>query len=525
MSNIAKSTIILMIVTMLSKVLGFARELVLTYVYGATVISDVYITSSTIPIILFTSVGTALATTFIPLFYELDQNNQREKSLKFTNNIFNIVTLITIILSIFGYIFAEPLVKLFAMDFSGEKLKIAVDFTKIMIFGVIFIALSNMMTAWLQISGKFTIPGMIGFPFNICIILGIIISSKGNINMMAIGTLIAMATQFLFQLPFAVKNGYKYSLYINLKDEYLKKILCLILPVFIGVGVNQVNTIVDRSLASTLGDGIITVLNSANRLNTFVLGLFISTIAAVLYPTLSKLSNEGDQEKFAESVAQSVNTVVLLIIPISVGAIVLANPVVKIIFERGAFDSDATNMTAIALSCYSVGMIGFSLREILNRVFYSLQDTRTPMINGALAMGMNILLNIILIKFLGYAGLALATSISAIICIVLLFNSLKKKIEYFGQDKIISTMAKSLVSAVAMGIITRLVYNLLDNTIVGSGFIQDVVVLFSSIGIGAIVYAVLVALFKVEEVNVIVNIVKSKLNRNFEYNRMKKAED
>ncbi|MBC5995810.1 murein biosynthesis integral membrane protein MurJ [Romboutsia ilealis] len=525
MNKVAKTTIVLMIITLLSKILGFARELALTYVYGATEISDVYITSSTIPITLFTSVGTALATTFIPLFYELDKNNQREKSLKFTNNIFNIVTLITIIVSILGYIFAEPLVKLFAMDFSGDKLKIAVDFTRIMIFGIVFIALSQMMTAWLQISGKFAIPGMIGFPFNICIILGIIISSKGNINIMAIGTLIAMVSQFLFQLPFAIKNGYKYKLYVNLNDEYLKKMLWLITPVFIGVGVNQINSIVDRSLASTLGDGIITVLNSANRLNSFVLGLFISTIAAVIYPNLSKLSNESDKKKFAESVAQSVNTVVLLIIPISVGAIVLANPVVRVVFERGAFNSDATNMTAIALSCYSIGMIGFSLREILNKVFYSLQDTKTPMVNGALAMGMNIVLNFILIRFLGHVGLALATSISALICIALLFNSLKKKIGYFGQDKIISTMAKSLVAAVCMGGITRLVYNLLDNNIIGSGLIQDVVVLFSSIGVGAMVYFVLVVLFKVEEVNVVVNMVKSKSNRKFEYNGMKKIKN
>ena len=509
MSKVAKSTIGLMIVTMLSKILGFCRELVLTYFYGATDISDIYITSSTIPTILFASIGAALATTFIPLFCELDKNN-RDESLKFTNNILNIVIIVGIVVSILGYIFAEPLVKLFAMNFSGEKLKIAVDFTRIMIFGVIFIGLSNIMTGWLQISGKFAIPGMIGFPFNILIIIGIFISSKGNINIMAIGTLLAIASQFLIQLPFAIKNGYNYTPYINLKDEYLKKMLLLIGPVFIGVGVNQINAVVDRSLASTLGDGVITVLNSANRLNGFVLGLFISTIVAVIYPTLSKMSNENSKDQFSNCVAQSINTVILLIIPISIGAIVLAEPIVKIVFERGAFNSAATSMTAIALTCYSIGMIGFSLREILNRVFYSLQDTKTPMVNGALAMGMNILLNLILIKFLGHAGLALATSISALICIILLFNSLKKKIGYFGQDKIISTMLKSLIAAIGMGIVTIFIYKSLNN-ILGIGFIQEAISLFGAIGIGAIVYGLLVILLKVEEVKVINNMVKKKL--------------
>ena len=287
--------------------------------------------------------------------------------------------------------------------------------------------------------------------------------------------------------------------------------LGLIIPVFIGVGVNQINSIVDRSLASTLGDGFITILNSANRLNGFVLGLFIATIAAVIYPTLSKLSNEEDKGKFVTSVAQSVNTVVLLIIPISIGAIVLAEPVVRIVFERGAFDAEATKMTAIALVCYSVGMIGFSLREILNKVFYSLQDTKTPMTNGALAMGMNIVLNIVLIKWAGHAGLALATSISGIICIVLLFRSLKKKIGYFGQDKILNTMIKSLIAAIVMGIITRVSYKLLSETL-GLGFIQEIVALLGSIGVGGIVYVFIVNLLKVKEINIIASMIKNRLN-------------
>lgn len=510
MSKVAKATLGLMIVTMLSKVLGFGRELALTYVYGASASADAYITAVSIPTILFASVGTALATTFIPLFYEVDKIGGREKSLEFANNIFNILIILSGILAILGFVFAEPLVKVFAMNFTGEKLELAVGFTKIMIFGILFIGLSNIMTAWLQISGNFTIPGMIGFPYNILIICGIILSSKGNINIMAIGTLIAMASQFLFQLPFAIKNGYKYKAYINFKDEYIKKMLFLIGPVFIGVGVNQINAIVDRSLASTLADGVITVLNSANRLNGFVLGLFIATIAAVIYPTLSKLSNEDNKEKFAKSVAQSVNVVVLLIIPISVGAIVLAEPVVRIVFQRGAFDSEATSMTAIALACYSIGMIGFGLREILNKVFYSLQDTKTPMVNGAMAMGINIVLNLIFIKFLGHAGLALATSLSALICIVLLFRSLKKKIGYFGQDKISNTMVKSLIAAVVMGIVTSLSYKLLAG-ILGLGFIQEAVALFGAISIGAVVYGVLVIVLKVEEVSVVINMARKKL--------------
>ena len=325
------------------------------------------------------------------------------------------------------------------MDFSGEKLDLAIDFTRIMIFGVMFIGLSNIMTSWLQINNEFTIPGMIGFPYNVIIISFILLSAITNPLLMVYGTLLAMFIQFLFQFPFAKKYGYKYEFYINLKDKYIKKMLYLLGPVFIGVLTSQLNTVIDRNLASTLEDGLITVLNSASRLNGFVITLFIATISSVLYPTLSKLSNDNNKEQFQKIVSKSINIVILLIVPISAGAIILSEPIVRFVFERGAFDSYATKMTSIALACYSVGMIGFALRDVIGKVFYSIQDTKTPMINGTISVIINIILNIILIRFLGHAGLALATSISALICIVLFFRSLSEKIGYFGQDKIIDT--------------------------------------------------------------------------------------
>ena len=239
------------------------------------------------------------------------------------------------------------------------------------------------------------------------------------------------------------------------------------------------------------------------------MGIFIGTISSVIYPMLSKLSNEDSKNEFIKVITHSVNTVILLIIPISVVAIILAEPVVRIVFERGAFDSNATNMTAIALACYSIGMIGFALREILNKVFYSIQDTKTPMINGSIAMVMNIILNIIIIKFLGYAGIALATSISSLICIVLLFNSLNKKIGYFGQDKIRNTMIKSLISAGIMGVITNISYKYLSS-ILESGFTKGVIPLFGSIGIGGGVYGLLLIVLKVEEVKIIIDMLKKR---------------
>ena len=512
MSKIAKATVGLMIATIIAKVLGFGRELVLASSYGASMYSDAYLTAMNIPVVIFTIIGTTLGTVLIPMYFEVNSDLGEKKALNFTNNVFNMVIAICIVLAILGFIFTEQLVKVFAMGFEGQTLKIAIDFTRITIIGIVFTGLSYVMTAYLQIKNNFTVPGLISVPKNIIIITSIILSVKYYPYIMIWGTLIGIATEFIFQLPFAIKNGYKYQPYINIKDKYIKKMSWLILPVLIGVAVNQINTMVDRTLASTLVEGSISALNYANKLNGFVMAMFITSVAAVIYPMLSKLSSEDNKEKFTSSVVQSINSVILLVIPISVGAIVLATPIVKLLFQRGEFDARATSMTAIALIMYSIGMVAFGLRDILGKVFYALQDTKTPMINGAIAMVMNIVLNIILVKYLQLAGLALATSISAIVCIFLLFGSLKKKVGYFGQDKIIKTTIKSILSAIVMGFVTYFAYNILSS-LLGIGFVREAISLVVSIGIGAITYAILVVVLKVDEVNVVTTMMKKKLNK------------
>lgn len=508
MGNLAKSTLFLMIATMLAKILGFVREMVLMYSYGTGVYSDIFITSMNIPTVLFAVIGSALATTFIPLYHESLEEGGEEGALKFTNNILNNIVILCVIISILGFIFAEPLVKLFAMKFTGEKLILTVKFVRIMIVGLIFIGISNIMTSFLQIKGNFFIPGLIAVPNNIIIIIGIIVASMtGNIYIMALGGLLGMVSQLLLQLPFAIKYGYKFERSLNVKDKYLKKMIVMVAPVLVGVSINQVNTMVDRSLASGLGDGIISALNSANRLNWFVIGLFIVTLTSVIYPTLSKQSNEENREGFIKSIYTGINSAILLVLPVSVGSIILATPIVRILFERGAFNDQSTIMTSTALLFYSIGMPAQGIRNILDRVFYSLKDTKTPMINSIISIILNIVLAITLVKVMGYAGLALGTSLSFITCTILLFISLKKKMGYFGQDKIIKTFIKSSVSSIIMGITVYTVYTLLSSKL-GTEFVGDIVSLFVSVGVGLLEYICLIIIFKVEEVKIVLNKIR-----------------
>lgn len=513
MSKVAKATLGLMLVTILGKVLGFSREIILASAYGANMYTDAYLVAINIPIVLFAAIGSAIATTFIPMYFEINNNMGEQRALKYTNNIFNIILLICIILSILGIFFTEELVTLFAYGFKEQTFNITVDFVKILMPGLIFIGISNVITAYLQVKNNFIIPGSISLPYNIIMIASILISTKYGYNILIWGALFAIVSQFVIQIPFAIKKGYRYSPSINIKDDHLKKTIILIAPVFVGMAVNQINAMVDRALASGLVEGSISALNYANKLNGFVTALFVTSIATVIYPMLSKLSSENNKDKFNESIVTSINSIILLVMPISVGAIVLSTPIVKLLFQRGAFDATATGMTAIALAMYSLGMVSIGVRDILAKVFYSLKDTKSPAINGSIAVALNIILNIFFVKHFKHAGLALATSISAIICIILFFRSLKNKIGYFGQDKILLTTLKTIVAAVVMGIITYLIYSFLNN-ILGSGFINDAIVLFTSVVVGGVVYAIMIFILKVDELKLITNMIKNKINKN-----------
>ncbi len=514
MSRVAKAAVGLMAVTLIAKFLGFGRELALATAYGASGTSDAFLVAMNIPAVIFTAIGTSLGTAFIPLYCDVDSKLGEREANKFTNNVFNIVVLICLAFSVIGALFTPQIVKLFAVGFKGETLAQAIYFTRIMLLGMAFLGMSYIMMAYLQVKENFTIPGLMPVPYNMFIILAILISVKVSPYLLPWGALIGLLFQFLFQLPFAMKKGFRYRPYINLKDEYLKKMLWLVGPVLIGVAVNQINTIVDRTIASTLVEGSISALNYANKLNQFVMGMFIVSISSVIYPMLSKLSSENNKEKFNKSISTSVNAVVLIVIPISVGAIILANPIVKLLFQRGEFDARATQMTAIALMFYSVGMIGFGLRDILGKVFYSLKDTKTPMINGVIAMGLNIVLNISFVKFtnMQLAGLAFATSISALVTIALLFISLRRKIGPFGGKSIALVMIKSMVSAALMAVVALFVYNTIGS-ILGSGSIQEIITLAASVGMGALVYAISIILLKVSEVNLILDTIKRKIKR------------
>lgn len=502
-----KTAFILMLLTIFTKIVGFARDVTLSYFYGTSGISDAYLISLTIPVTIFSFIGTGIAISYIPMYSSIQRGIGIQAADRFTNSIINFVLIICTLITLTSLWFAAPIVKLFASGFEGETLEGAVQFTRISIIGVYFYGSISIFKSYLQLKNNFVVPALAGILPNLFIIFSMIISAKFDVIFLSIGTTIAVVIQLLFLMPFVYKEGYKYSFILDRHDKYLKEMMYLSLPIIIGSSVDQINILVDRTIASQIAIGGISALNYANRLNLFVQGIFVASIATVIYPVISKMAVENNMSGLKKTIAEAISGINLLVIPATVGAMVFAEPIVKLLFGRGAFDLQAISMTSIALFYYSIGMVGFGLREVLSRAFYSLQDTKTPMVNAAIAMVMNIILNIVLSRYLGIGGLALATSISAILCTILLFISLRKKIGPFGMKNIATSFIKIVIASIVMGAMAKYAYGILVEKI--SGNLSLVV----SIGIGAVVYFVMIYFMKIEDVDTIVSAFKRKLKK------------
>jgi putative peptidoglycan lipid II flippase len=496
--------VLIMILTIISKLLGFSRELVLSYFYGTSFITDAYLISLTIPGTIFAFIGIGISTNFIPLYTIIEKNEDSYKANIFMNNVINFILLIATIIFIITFIFAEKIVKLFAMGFEGEVLRVAVLFTKIGITGVYFYGLIYIFSGFLNIKKNFITPVLTSLPFNLTVIASVILGSIfGNI-ILAIGSLLAIIFQLLFLLIPVIKNKYKYKFIFNLRNKNLKKMIYLSIPVILGTSVNQINRLVDRTIASSITIGGISALNYASRLNHFILGIFVISIATVVFPSFSKMSIEKNYVKIKRLLLEITNIVFLIIIPVTIMSMIFSRQIVDILFARGAFNSNSILLTTSSLFFYSLGLIGFGLREIISRVFYAMNDTRTPMINASIGMFLNIILNIILSRYLGIGGIALATSISAIFTAFLLYLKLNKKIGSLGFKTMSISFIKILLTALITGILTRLSFIFFINSL------NQNVSLLISLTFGFLLYFTIIYFIKIKEVNVIVKAIKDK---------------
>lgn len=434
--------------SLLVKILGFMREIFMAYYYGTSITADVFVASLNIPSVIFALFGTAITTSFIPLYSEIKEKEGESAALKYTNNILNFLLLISGGITILGILFSDILVKVFVGGFTGEAYEMCNIFVKIIMITVMMTVVQYIYNGYLQTQGKFNQQSIMNIPYSVILIGAIILSHyQQNFYLLAIGATFASFSQLVYLRILIARTPYRYHMTLKVKDDHLKKTIFLIAPVFLSTAVNQLNNIVDRSLASRLMEGSISALNYSNKVNSIVLEVIIMSITTIFYPTLSALFAKNDDCATGRFIISYLNSVAMIVIPIAFFINFFAEEMIHILFGRGAFGENEILFTARALKIIAFGLIGSAFRDVLNKIFYSMQDTVTPVKNGIVSILVNIILNFILVVKYEYLGIAFATVFSANLCTLLLMIQLFRKKKNIRLNEMVIDVLKILFSA------------------------------------------------------------------------------
>ena len=492
-NKLTKTLSFVFILTAIYKVLVFLRDSVFSNLYGLGYEATAYQAALKIPTqIVDIVLSSAIVSCFIPVFNELIQNKGKEEANKFARNFINIVSIIATFITIIGIIFSPQIVN-FLTDFKADTYALTVDLIRITFPMIIFTAIAFSFVGLLQSYGQFYVPAFISGLSNLVVIVFLLLfSSQTGIRGVCYCTVFAWLLQVLVQLPFAKKYGYKFSLKTDFKDENIKKVLKLAIPILISTAVLPINNLISMKFASSISDASYSALEYAYKLYVVIYGIFSYAIGNIIFPELSKASSSKDNSEYIGTLKKSIKLVAFLLVPITLGLMIYSNSIVSISYERGEFDAQSTVLTSNALFYYAIGIIGAGLVEIMNKAFYAKQNTKTPLIVGLVIITLNIALSYLLSQSaLSYLGIALATAIVALIngiILTILLNRENKIIDkdigvYFGK-----VLLNGLVmSAVVIGI-NALTKNIFSNITFGSELLIKIIKLLIGTGAGAVVY-------------------------------------
>lgn len=500
-----QTALMMSVLTLGSKCLGFVREMVMANYFGTSYVVDAYVMAQSIPTILFAGIFGAVATAYMPLFSNKIEKESEKAGNIFTTQVIKILFIFSLISVVIGFIFSSQITAIFARGFGGETAELTSSFLKITFSYVIFTSIAELLEAYLQYNKVFVPQIIIGYTQSIFVIIAIVISAFTNSYYLVFGLLFAYITRMLLMWRFTRKYGFRYEKSTESIKPVLKEIEAMAIPVFLGTSVFQINLFVDKYLASGLQEGSVAALNYANILNTMIMALTVSILTTIIYPRLAQANALEDNTRFSELVQTGINLIIIIALPFSLGAIVYSNQIVQIIFERGAFDSAATRLTGSAYLFYSVGMLFVALNSFLTRVYYAIHDMKTPVIFASISVIINISLNFMLVGKMQHNGLALATSISAIVNTVSLYWGLKKK--HGEKNIVIENKRKILIialSAVVSVMLSYVFYLFIRKAI----WLPRIIYLGLAVMIAIVIYLKVLLTCKFGEMKIICEILK-----------------
>lgn len=506
-SSLIKSTFIIMIVSVIGRAVGFIRDMLIAQGFGAGMYTDAYNIAVTIPETIFTLIGLAISTAFLPMLSKIRAKNGKKEMYDFANNVINILFMVSMLFFVVSSIFSEAIVHILADGFSQEALILATRLTRITLLNILFLSINACFTSLLQVNEDFVIPSILGLFFNLPMIVYLLIFKSYDIVGLTIANVIGNFLRVAVQLPSLFSHGYRFKFFINIKDKRIHEILILIIPVVIGAGANSLNMIIDKKIASSLSVGSISALDYGQKLIVFINAIITTSIINVVYPIMANMRNNGDENGFIETVKKSIIYLAILLIPITVGILIFGREIVQIVYGRGQFDEYAVKLTSLALVGYGFGVFFTGMRDVLNSTLFSIGKTKITTFNGIVGVVFNILFNIILSKYFGIFGIAIASVISMIITSLLLFRSFIKIEHNFKVGDLISKILVISLNSIIMGLVIILFIIFIENKL------NTVTTVVLGTLIGIIIYFILGYIFKIKELMELKNIIINKIKK------------
>ncbi len=456
--QLLKSGIIVSSMTFISRILGLTRDIIMADLLGATWVSAVFIVAQKIPNFLRRLFAEgAFSQAFVPVLSEYQTNRHLNEVKRLVAETSGTLGLILLVVAIVGVIGSPVLVSIFGPGFidKPKEFELASLLLKITFPYILFISLTAFSGSVLNSVGKFAVPAFTPVFLNLSMISAAIMVSPALPDKTAMafawGIFIAGILQLMFQLPFLWKEGLLIRPRWGWQSEGVKRILALMGPAIFGVSVAQINLLLDTIIASFLEDeGSIAWLYYSDRMLEFPLGIFAIAIATVILPSLSRYHAKNETEDFNHTMNWGLRLVFLIGVPAALGLFVMAEPILLTVFQRGVFEVSDAYSASLSLKAYIVGLIGFMLIKVLATGFFARQDTKTPVKIGIIAMSVNMLFNIILFFPLAHVGLALATTISALLNATLLFIALYRTNTFIPDGRWKSWFLKLLIGNIAL---------------------------------------------------------------------------
>ncbi len=511
--GIGRAAFIIALGSIVSRLLGLFREQIIAFFFGASGLVSAFTIAATIPTMIYELlIGGMLSAALVPVFSQVTEQEGDNALWAVFSRVVSLVAVVLAAIVLLLELLAPQLAWLLGGGFGPELQAALTSMIRILAPAVLFLGLSGVVTGLLYTLKRFTYPAFGAAVFNLGIIIAVpLLAGRLDAYSLSVGVLLGSFFQLLIQTPDL--RGVRFRFRLDPFHPALKRILVLYLPIALGLVVSNVQIVIDRRLASSTGDSSIAWMRDATTLIQFPHGLVAVAISLAVLPTLSRLSASGDREGFHQTLGLGLRLVLVLIIPATLGLLVLAQPAISLIFEHGKFTAHDTFWTAWALRYYLAGLVFAAIDWPLNYAFYARQDTLTPALVGILSVGIYLVVALVLIRPLGMLGLVLADSTKHLGHALTMLILTQRRIGSLAALRLGSTAGKALLAATGMAALMALSLSITTRYVASGGLLGGLMAVVIPGGVGIVAYLGFVSLLRVEEIGLLFDRVRTRLRR------------